>query len=58
MAEIVKLIGSLIESLQRRIARYKVVLDYADDSERRRPTPEIEWNGAMIGDLRRRSLDA
>jgi hypothetical protein len=33
-------------------------LDYAEIRERRRPTPEIEWNGEMIGDLRRRSSDA
>ena len=52
-----KLIASLIEHLQRWIARDKLVSDYADARERDRPTPEIEWNGAMIGDLRRRSLD-
>jgi hypothetical protein len=56
--ETMKLIGSLIEHLQRWIARYKVALDYADTKERRRPPPEIEWNGAMIGELRRRSSDA
>jgi hypothetical protein len=27
----------------------------ADAKDRRTPTPEIEWNGEMIGDLRRRS---
>jgi len=53
-----KLIGSLIEHLQRWIARYGAALDYAEIRERRRPTPEIEWNGEMIGDLRRRSSDA
>jgi hypothetical protein len=53
-----KLIGSLIEHLQRWIARYKVALDYADAKDQRRPTSEIEWNGAMVGDLRRRSFDA
>lgn len=53
-----RLIESLIERLQRWITRYKVVLDYADTREQRSPTPEIEWNGAMIGDMRRRSLDA
>jgi hypothetical protein len=52
------LIGSLIEHLQRWIARYKVALEYADDKGLRRPTSEIEWNGEMIGDLRRRSSDA
>jgi hypothetical protein len=45
-----KLIGSLIEHLQRWIARYGAELDYAEMRERRRPTPEIEWNGEMIGD--------
>jgi hypothetical protein len=53
-----RLIESLIEHLRRWTARYRVVLDPADDREQRRSTPEIEWNGAMIGDLRRRSLDA
>ena len=53
-----RLIGSVIEHLQRWIARYKVALDYADARDRRRPAPEIEWNGEMIGELRRRSLDA
>jgi hypothetical protein len=53
-----RLIESLMEQLRRWTARYKVVLDYADTRERRSPTPEIEWNGAMIGDMRRRSLDA
>ena len=53
-----RLIGSLIEQLKHWIARYKVALDYADAKDRRRPTIEIEWNGEMIGDLRRRSSDA
>jgi hypothetical protein len=53
-----RLIGSLIERFNRWLARYKAALDYADARDRRRPTPEIEWNGAMIGDLRRRSSDA
>ena len=35
----------------------KLALDYADARERRKPTSEIKWNGATIGDLRRRSLD-
>ena len=51
-------IGSLLERLQRWIARYKVALDYADARDQRRPAPEIEWNGEMIGELRRRSSDA
>jgi hypothetical protein len=53
-----RLIGSLIDHLQRWIARYKVTLDYAHTRARREPTHEIEWNRAMIGDLRRRSSDA
>jgi len=53
-----RLIGSLIEHLHRWMARYKVALDYAEARDSRRPTPEIEWNGEMIGDLRRRSSDA
>ena len=53
-----RLIGSLTEHLERWIARYNVALDYADARDRRRSTPEIEWNGEMIGDLRRRSSDA
>ena len=44
-------------SYRDRIARYKAALDYAEIRERRRPTPELEWNGEMIGDLRRRSSD-
>jgi hypothetical protein len=50
-------IGSLIEQLKRWISRYKVALNYAESKDRRRPTGEIEWNGEMIGELRRRSLD-
>jgi hypothetical protein len=53
-----RLVRSLIEHLRRWIARYKAALDYADARERRQPTREIEWNGEMIGDLRRRSFDA
>jgi hypothetical protein len=52
------LVGSLIERLQRWIARYRVALNYADAKDRRRLTPEIEWNGEVIGELRRRSSDA
>jgi nucleoid DNA-binding protein len=48
---------SLIERLQRWISRYKVALNYAA-RDRRQPTGEIEWNGKMIGELRRRSSDA
>jgi hypothetical protein len=51
-------IKSLIERLQRWISRYKVALNYSDTRDRRLPTGEIEWNGEMIGELRRRSLDA
>ena len=50
-------IESLIERLQRWISRYKVALNYAA-RDRRQPTGEIEWNGKMIGELRRRSSDA
>ena len=54
-----RLIGSLLEYVQRWIARYKVALDYAEARDRRRPpAAEIEWNGEMIGELRRRSSDA
>jgi hypothetical protein len=53
-----RLVRSLIEHLQRWIARYKVALDCADARDWRRQRPEIEWNGEMIGDLRRRSSDA
>jgi hypothetical protein len=53
-----RLIQNLVDRLQRLIMRYKVTLDYADARARRGPTHEIEWNGAMIGDLRRRSSDA
>jgi hypothetical protein len=54
-----EVIGSLIERLQRWFARYKAELEYAEAKDRRRPTlAEIEWNGAMVGDLRRRSSDA
>jgi hypothetical protein len=53
-----RLIGSLIEHLQRWIARYKAALDYADSFDRHQSRPEIEWNGEMVGDLRRRSSDA
>jgi hypothetical protein len=53
-----EVIGSLIERLQRWFARYKSELVHAEARDRRRPIAEIEWNGAMIGDLRRRSFDA
>jgi hypothetical protein len=52
-----EVIGSLVEHLQRWSARYKTELAYAEARDRRRPPAEIEWNGAMIGDVRRRSLD-
>ena len=53
-----RLIRSLIEHLQRWIARYRVALNYADAKDRHRLTPEIKLNGEMIGELRRRSSDA
>ena len=53
-----RLIESLIDRLQRWIARYRVALNYDGARDRRRPAPEIEWNGAMISDVRRRSFDA
>jgi hypothetical protein len=54
-----RLIGSLIEHLQRWFARYRTELAHAEASNEQRPSlTETEWNGAMIGDLRRRSLDA
>jgi hypothetical protein len=52
-----RLVRSLIEHLQRWIARYKAALDYVDARDGRGLTSEIEWNGRMVGDLRRRSLD-
>jgi hypothetical protein len=51
------LIGNLTNRLNRWIAMYKMALNY-DARERRQPSAEIEWNGQMIGDLRRRSSDA
>jgi hypothetical protein len=30
-------------------SRGTVALDYADAKDRRRPTPEIDWYGEMIG---------
>jgi hypothetical protein len=53
-----EIIGSLIERVQRWFARYRAELIHAEAGDRRRPIAEMEWNGAMIGDLRRRSLDA
>jgi hypothetical protein len=53
----VRLVRRLIRYLQRWIARYRAALDYLDARDRRRLAPETEWNGGMIGDLRRRSLD-
>jgi hypothetical protein len=53
-----RLIGSLIEYLQRWFARYRTELTHCEATNQHRPSlAEIEWNGAMIGDLRRRSLD-
>jgi hypothetical protein len=53
-----EVIGSLIERVQQWFARYRAELVYAEARDRRRPITEMEWNGAMIGDLKRRSLDA
>jgi hypothetical protein len=52
-----RLVRSLIEHLQRWIARYKAALDYIDARDRRALAPEIERNGRTVGDLRRRSFD-
>jgi hypothetical protein len=53
-----RLIESFIEHVQRCFARYKAELAKTKASNEQRPSiSEIEWNGAMIGDLRRRSLD-
>jgi hypothetical protein len=52
-------IGRLIERLQRWFARYRTEVTYAEAIDRRRQSlAEIEWNGATIGDVRRRSRDA
>jgi hypothetical protein len=54
-----EVIRSLIKHLQRWFARYKTELAFAEARQPRQPIlAEIEWNGAMIGELRRRSLDA
>jgi hypothetical protein len=54
-----RLIGSVIRHLQRWFARYKNEVVRSEASNEQLPSlAEIEWNGAMIGDLRRRSLDA
>jgi hypothetical protein len=52
-----EIIGSLIEHLQRWFARYRAEVTRAEARDRRRPAIEMEWNGAMVGDLRRRSSD-
>jgi hypothetical protein len=49
-----EIIGRLVAKLQGWFARYKAELAYAEASDRRRPAIEIEWSGAMIGNLRRR----
>jgi hypothetical protein len=51
-------VGSLVIRLQQWFARYRAEQVYAEPRDRRRPIAEMEWNGARIGDLRRRSLDA
>ena len=53
-----EVIRRFVAQLQRWFARYRAELEYAEARDRRRPAIEIEWNGAMIGDLRRRSSDA
>jgi len=54
-----EVIGNLITHLQRWFVRYEKEMAYAEARVRRQPTlAEIEWNVAMIGDLRRRSPDA
>ncbi len=54
-----EVVGSLIKHLQRWFVRYQTELVYAEARVRRQPTlAEIEWNGAMIGELGRRSSDA
>jgi hypothetical protein len=50
-------IGKLFKRLQRWFARYRAELEYAEARDRRPTLAEMEWNGAMIGDLRRRSSD-
>jgi hypothetical protein len=52
-----EIIQSVIEHLQRWFARHKAELAHAEARDRRRPAIEMEWNGAMVGDLRRRSSD-
>jgi hypothetical protein len=53
-----RLIESFIEHLQRWFARYRTLVHAEARNQHRPSLAEIEWNGAMIGDLRRRSLDA
>jgi hypothetical protein len=54
-----EVIGSLIERVQRWFARYRAEVTHTEARDRRRQSlAEIELNGATIGDLRRRSLDA
>jgi hypothetical protein len=47
----------IVRHLQRWVRRYKVVLNYDDTIHRRSIPREIEWNGEMIGELRRQSAD-
>jgi hypothetical protein len=50
-----RFVRSLIERLKNMVARYNAVLTYAAARDRLRPLRE--WNGEMVGDLRRRPLD-
>ena len=47
----------IVRYLQRWVRRYRVVLNYDDTTHRRSIPREIEWNGEMIGELRRHSAD-
>ena len=47
-----RLIGSLMERLRRRIMRYKCTVSYADAKGQTGPSNEIEWNGEMTRDNR------
>jgi hypothetical protein len=54
-----EVLRNFVKQIGRWVMRFRVALDESDARERLRPEREVEWNGEMIGDMkRRRFLDA
>jgi hypothetical protein len=53
-----EILRNLVKQIRQSLAGVKMALQDTDTRQRRRPEREVEWNGEMIGDLKRRSSDA